>query len=91
VRITLDAPATETVTVQATVTAGSATGDIDFKAAKTKTVTFKPGQRQKTIAVPVYPDTEPEGVETVFVTLADPSAGLTIDRAAGTVLIVDDD
>jgi hypothetical protein len=91
VRVTLNHPATETVTVQATIAAGSATSGSDFKPTKPKTITFKPGQWQKTIAVPVHPDTIAEGAETVFVDLTDPSTGLTIGRAQGVVLILDDD
>ena len=75
----------------ATVAAGSAAAGSDIKVTKPKTITFMPGQWQKTITVPVYPDTVAEGVETALVHLTDPSTGLTIGRADGVVLIIDDD
>jgi hypothetical protein len=39
------------------------------KKAFTKTLTFKPGQWQKAVVIPVLPDVDPEANETVTVTL----------------------
>ena len=91
VRVTLNRPTTETLTVQVTIEAGTATPGEDFKP-MTKTLTFKPGQWQKSIAVAIYPETiEGEGTETVLVRLSNPGAGLGLGRAEGTVQIIDDD
>jgi hypothetical protein len=91
VRITLDRPATELRTVRLTLAPGSADGS-DFKQVKTRTVVFKPGQRQKSIIVSVVPDTNVDAaLETVVLHLSDPSAGLAIGRGGGAVTIVDDD
>jgi hypothetical protein len=91
VRITLDRPATGTVSVVATISPGSATAGVDYKATKPKVITFKPGQWQKTITLKVLPDTTTgEGVETAFVNLASPT-GAALARAFGLVSIVDDD
>lgn len=91
VRVTLDRPATETVTVRVTLAGGTASAGGDFKAV-TKTLTFKPGQWQKSMVVPIHADTEAgEGIETVLVRLSGPSVGLSISRAEGTVQILDDD
>jgi len=91
VRVTLNRPTTETLTVQVTIEAGTATPGEDFKP-MTKTLTFKPGQWQKSIAVAIYPETiAGEGTETVLVRLSNPGAGLGLGRAEGTVQIIDDD
>ena len=91
VRVTLNRPTTETLTVQVTIEAGTATPGEDFKP-MTKTLTFKPGQWQKSIAVAIYPETiAGEGTETVLVRLSNPRAGLGLGRAEGTVQIIDDD
>jgi hypothetical protein len=89
--LTLSEPATTTVTVQVTVTAGNATEGTDYLAVKPRTITFAAGQRQKAVSIGVIPDAVSEGDETVTVTLLDPSTGLTLGRAVGTVTIVDDD
>jgi hypothetical protein len=46
--------------------------------------------RTKTVVVPIYPDTRPEGNETFTVTISSP-VGVTIVRATGTGTIIDDD
>ena len=90
VRVTLNRPATETTTVRVLVSEATATAGSDVKLVA-KTLTFKPGQWQKSVAVAVYPDTIAEGTETALVTLTDPSAGLAIGRGQGRVQIIDDD
>jgi hypothetical protein len=89
--ISLSEPATSTVTVVLTVAGGSATAGTDYKLLKPKTLTFKAGQWQKPVSIPVLPEIAPEGDETVTVTLSSPSAGLSLGRSTGTLQILDDD
>ncbi len=89
--VTLTAPAATTATVTVTVTAGSATEGNDFKAVKTKIITFNVGQRHKAISVPVYPDLVAEGDETIVITLSAATGGPLLGRAAGSVTIVDNE
>jgi hypothetical protein len=86
-------PATTTVSVKVTVAGGTATAGSDFKKAFTKTLTFKPGQWQKALVIPVLPDVDVEDDETVTVTvtLSDPTGGLAVGRETGTVSILNDD
>jgi Tol biopolymer transport system component len=89
--ISLSSPATSTVTVRIDVTPGTATAGVDYKTIKPKTLTFKPGQWQKVISIPVFPDLDGEGDETVIITLSDPTGGATVGRGVGTVTILNDD
>ena len=91
VSVTLSSPATTSVTVVVTVAAGSASLGADFKKQFTKTITFKPGQRQKTVPIAVVPDIVSEGDETVTITLSSPGAGLVLGRSGGTATILDED
>jgi hypothetical protein len=100
--VTLSEPSASQVTVNYTVTAGTATGGtradpgVDFKV-KSGTLTFKPGLVSgvtpitKTIGVPIFFDLAVEGDETLTVTLSSPSAGLVLGRSVGTGTILDDD
>jgi hypothetical protein len=101
--VTLSQPGTSTVSVGATITAGSATAgkttnpDADFydKAGATKplTFTFSRGKTPvvKYVVVSVYADTALENDETVHVTLSAPSPGWALGRTEATGTIVDDD
>ena len=90
--VSLSAPATSSVSVQVVVLDGSATVAAgDYKAAKVITLTFAPGQWQKSIAVKVFPDRTAESDETIAVMLSSPSAALSIGRPLGTITILDDD
>jgi probable HAF family extracellular repeat protein len=89
--LNLSEPATGTTSVTVTVVAGTAAAGSDFKVVKTKTVVFKPGNWQKAVAVPIFPDSSPEGDETVLVVLTDPGPGLILGRDTGTVSILNDD
>ena len=68
-----------------------ATAGTDFKAVKTKVLTFKAGQWQKAVAIPVLPDVAVETDETISVTLTNADSGLVIGRSVGTVTILNDD
>jgi chitinase len=86
--LTLSQPATQAVTVGFHTVAGDATS-ADFTASQ-GTVSFAPGERSKTISIPITPDTLGEANEHFTVVLTD-AAGATLARTTGTATIVDDD
>jgi hypothetical protein len=101
--VTLSEPATSQVTVNYTVTNGSATGGVsptknpgaDFKT-KTGTITFKVNLQgitpiAKTVAIPIWGDETVEGDETFTVTLSSPTGGPVLGKATGLGTIVNDD
>jgi hypothetical protein len=63
-------PSGQTVTVDFVTSDGSATAGEDYQAT-TGTLTLEPGQATGVIQVPVLGDTDPEGNETLTVTLSD--------------------
>ena len=104
--ITLSDPSTSAdVTVQYTVTGGTATGPatqapgVDFgmpgSVLASGTVTFArvSGQTpvRQTVLAMVYGDTDVESNETFTVTLSSPSNGYTLGRSVATATILDDD
>jgi hypothetical protein len=97
--VTLDMPATETVSVRYRIVPGTATGgkvDLDHAGGAIKTLKFKPAAKtgqtvvNKTISVKVFGDTEVEGDETFTVELVD-ATGLTLGRSTGQGTIYDDE
>lgn len=72
-------------TVQYSRTAGTATDGVDVTMAP-GTLTFAPGETAKAIPVTVLDDTLREGVETVVVTLTEPSAGTGVAAPATATL-----
>jgi hypothetical protein len=102
--VTLSQPATSLVTVQYTLTEGSAQGgkatelgaDFDDRNGLTGTVTFKPNATgvtpvQKVISVMVYGDGNVEGDESFSATLSSPTGGYALGRATGEGTIYEDD
>jgi alpha-tubulin suppressor-like RCC1 family protein len=97
--VTLSEPATETITVDYTLTGLEATGgsnrtpgaDFNDRRGVPKTLTFKPGKVQRNLSVPVYGDIDTEGDETMQVNLSSPTGGSSLHRAVGTGTILDDD
>ncbi len=102
--VTLSAPSTSPVTLSYTVTPGSASfsstaaGGGDFGGAQHGTVKFALTPAgvtpiQKTVTLPVWADTTSEGDQTVGFGISATTlpAGVTIQRAAATGTIVDDD
>lgn len=87
--VTLSNPSDSTVTVSFATADGTATAPSDYQSAS-GTVTFNPGETQKTITVLVNGDTTPEPDETFTVNLSNPS-NATISKASGTGTIQDDD
>jgi hypothetical protein len=88
--VSLSAPATSTVTVRLTLSAGTAVSGTDYKPWAAKTLTFTAGQFQKVISVSVLPGSSTQS-KTALLTLSNPSAGLGINRSVGTLTIVNHD
>jgi hypothetical protein len=86
--VSLSAPATSTVTVLVTVSDGTAHAGSDYKATKPKLLTFQPGQFQKPVTVTAYPVSGGNSERTASLTLSNPSSGLAIGRAVGTVTFI---
>ena len=84
--VTLSEAASGTVTVDYATADGTATGGDDYTATS-GSLTFEPGDTEKTIAVPIADDTVEDGRETVTLTLSNP-VGATIDdgEATGAIL-----
>ena len=83
--VTLDRPASGTVTVDYATADGSATAGADY-AARSGTLAFAPGETEKTVAVAVLDDAHDEGEETLALTLSNASGARIEDGAAtGTI------
>ena len=83
--VTLSAPSTSTVTVQYSTSDGTAVAGSDYTAVS-GTVTFAPGETQKTVEVSVTGDTTLESDETFFVNLTSPAdVALGDGRGRGTI------
>jgi hypothetical protein len=80
--VTLSADAGQTTTVNYATASGTALAGSDYTAT-TGTLSFEPGDRTKTIAVPVLSDSLVESTETFTLTLSGPTNG-TIGAGAGT-------
>ncbi|MCA0302386.1 MAG: cellulase family glycosylhydrolase [Proteobacteria bacterium] len=86
--VSLSQPATEAVTVDYHTVPGDA-GSADF-VAQSGSVTFAPGEQNKTVSIALSPDTLHEANETFTVALGNPHAA-TIADGTGVGTIVDDD
>ena len=83
--ITLDRAASETVTVEASTSDGTATAGSDYRA-KTLSKTFAPGETRKIAVVTVLDDSLDEGSETMTLTLSNASGAQLADGVAtGTI------
>jgi len=91
VSVSLSNPAPATVSVTLTLAQGTATPLTDYKRIAVKTITFLRGQRQKFVSLAAIADTRSEADETIGAVLTNPSPGLGLGRASGTVTIDDDD
>lgn len=84
--VTLSGENVQSVTVDYTTAEDTATPEVDYTPTS-GTLTFAPGETEKTITVEVNGDTESEGSETFFVNLRNPrNATLTDDRGRGTII-----
>ncbi len=87
---------TTTVTVQYSVTGGTATPGSDFNVVSgtltstTGTLTFERGELTKTINVIALPDTAIEGDETVNLALTNPTGGAVLGSRATSVVTIGD-
>ena len=87
--VRLSAASIQTLTVDYSTAAGTATSGVDFVALN-ETLTFLPGETTQTITVSVLGDTTVESLETFFVNLSNPQGlELADDQAIGR--IVNDD
>ena len=77
------------VTVQFSVTGGTATSDVDYEATQ-GVVVFEPGSVEAQVRIPLKDDDIVEGDETVEVTLSDPQNAV-IGQAKATGTITDND
>ena len=87
--VTLSAASTSTVTVSYGTADGTATAGSDYTAVS-GTVTFAPGETQKTVTVAVTGDTALESDETFFLNLTNP-VNVTLADAQGQGNILNDD
>ena len=84
--VTLDRSSTGTVTVAYATVDGTATAAGDDYTATAGTLTFQPGEREKTVSVPVLDDTHDEGAETLTLRLTSPTGATIADgEAIGTI------
>jgi pimeloyl-ACP methyl ester carboxylesterase len=88
--VTLSTPAVEPVTVQYSVTGGTAELGTDWLPGPTTELTIRAGKASAALKIKVLGDTEPEEDEDVVVTLTH-VAGATVVDGVGTVTILDDD
>src|SRR5262249_19388651 len=87
--VSLSAASSNTVTLQYATADGTATAGSDYSATS-GTLTFAPGETQKTIAVLVNGDTVQEADETFFVNLSNPTNAI-VGTGQGTGTIQNDD
>ena len=89
--VSLDQTLTSTVTVDYTLTPGSAILNNDFSATTTGTLTFAPGDTSEQISVSILGDKFNEDDETFTITLSNASSTVTIADGTANGIIVDDD
>ena len=85
-RVTLGSPSPGTVTVDYATADGTATAGEDYTAAS-GTLTFAPGETEKTVRVAIIDDALPDNGETFTLVLSNPSGvALSDAQATGTIL-----
>ena len=89
VTVFLSAPAAQAVSVKAATADASATAGPDYTAVPPTTLTFAPGEKNKTVAVPITGDSVAETDESFVVNLSAPVGATLADNQA--VVTVDDD
>jgi hypothetical protein len=85
----LDDPSERTIVVGYQTSDATATAGLDY-GESSDLVTFAAGETERTITIPITPDTIDESNETFTVKLSNPS-NATLDKGEATVTIVDDD
>ena len=87
--VTLDTASTATVTVDYATADGTAKAGEDYTATS-GTLSFAPGETEKTVSVPVLDDAHDEGEETLALTLSNAAGARVADGAAtGTIVNAD--
>lgn len=89
--VTLSNVSTRTVNASYSTANGSATAPGDYTAQSNQTVSFAPGETQKTITVPVIDDNVVEQTETFSVVLTNPTGGAILTDATAQGSILDDE
>ena len=85
-RVTLGSPSSETVTVDYATADSTATAGEDYTATS-GTLTFAPGEIEKTVRVTIIDDTAPDSGETFTLALSNPSGvALSDAQATGTII-----
>lgn len=77
-------------TIVLVATGGTATAGTDYDAIE-ETLTFAPGERSRTFAIPVHDDADVEGDETVELSLRATATGDLAAPAETTLLVLDDE
>ena len=91
INVRLSAASGQTVTVNWSITGGTATAGSDFTGATAGTLTFIPVQTLATISLPVVNDATEEPDETVVFSLSAPSNATLAAPTTHTATIIDDD
>ena len=91
-RVTLESASSGTVTVNYATVDGTATAGEDYTA-MSGTLTFAPGETEKTVSVAIIDDELEDSGETFTLVLSDPSGAVLEDdsEATGTILNTEDD
>ena len=90
ITVTRRGGSTGSVTVDYATTGGTATAGSDYTAVH-GTLTFAAGETTKTFTVPITNDSAVENVETVQLTLSNPTGGAALDTPATATLSIDSD
>ena len=89
ISVNLSAPVAQTVTANVTTADGTAKAGLDYTA-QNFTLSFAPGETNKTFTIPIIGETLDENTETFYVLLSSP-VNATIGTGRGTCTIFNDD
>jgi fibronectin-binding autotransporter adhesin len=91
IRLTLSSPAVTNSSIKLTASNLSALSGVDYKLIKPKTISFKPGNFQKSVVVTLIPNTTAQADRSMQLALSDP-VNLTVQGTGiGIGTILDDD
>ena len=89
--VSLDKAGTAPITVDYSITGGTATSEDDYTILADGTLTFAAGETSKTVVISVIGDTNVEPNETIELTLTNATGAALIADASGTATITNDD
>ena len=89
--VSLDKAGTAPITVDYSITGGTATSGDDYTILADGTLTFAAGETSKTVVISVIGDTSVEQNETIELTLTNATGAALIADASGTATITNDD